>query len=211
MKINLLIFSLLVLLAGCAGEEGSPLPSPCEVDTPVIDFKYEPGKITLTWDNIGDYVYSASYRIKSRPNEHYNIGNGYDTFAIITYFHPGTPYEVELSVEKSREEPTSLNRCNGEITQQTFTAPCGPYTSLHITTSASTAKISWDRAAEPLTRTFTVNLRKKGTTDVTFFGTDEEFVELTSLDSKTEYEVQLASACTDDQVYVSDWFGLTTL
>jgi hypothetical protein len=211
MNIRVVIFLMVLIISGCGGDEGSDLPSPCTVATPEINFKFETGLITLTWNRVGTYKYSLSYLVESEPNSFYavSLANPTDTFAVIRNFHPGTTYEAELSV---KEEMTALNRCNGRIDNQSFTVPCAAYNKINIqglTTNAAT--VSWDEPAEPDAKLFTVNLRKKGTTDITLFSTDKENVKITSLESKTEYQVQLASTCTDNQVYLSAWKDFTTL
>ena len=211
MKNKSLIFGMLMIIAACGEEEGSNLPSPCELDTPVATFEYQPEKINVKWEDAGDYFYSASFIIKSKPNEFYSVYYGADTSADITSFHPGTTYELIVSVEKSQEDPTSLNRCNGEIELQSFTPPCGPYQKLNIVPSASKAVVMWDKYGDPQAKSFTINLKKKGTTEITVASTDKETIELTSLQSNTEYELQMVSTCTDGQVYLSEWFSFTTL
>jgi hypothetical protein len=213
MKTKLLLFSLVSFLVSC-GEEGGELPSPCTISTPELNFKYEPGKVIVSWDDLGDYNYNLNYFVKDRPNEFYSADQVLqtDTFAIITsLLHPGNTYLAQIEVSEG-DLPIALNRCNGEIASVPFTIPCGAYSNFYIKDiTPSTANVFWDATGEPTTKLFTVNVRKKGTTEVIVNGTDQESIQLTALQPSTDYQAQLVSTCTDGQVYISDWKDFKTL
>lgn len=216
MKNSLLILSLFITAVSCdSGEEGNPLPSPCEVETPKITFEYTPTKITLKWKKLAsNYTYGVNYNVQSDKESFYGATQNTlsDTFATITSFHPGTTYQAIISVGEGEDAYIALNRCNGEIEAQEFTPPCSAYARLNVQDlTSNSAIISWDEAAKPDAKVFTVNLRKKGTTDITTNSSDQENVKLTGLVTKTDYQVQLASTCTDGKVYITEWFDFKTL
>jgi hypothetical protein len=213
MKTKLLLFTLLLFVLSC-GEEGSELPSPCTISTPELNFKYEPGKITVSWDDLGNYNYNLNYFVANRPNEFYGTDQVLqtDTFAIISsLLHPGNTYLAQIEVSEG-DSPIALNRCNGSIESVQFIVPCSSYSGFYVQNITTTsATVSWNAVGEPIANLFTVNVRKKGTTNVTVNGTDQESIQLTALQPSTDYQVQLASICTDGQVYTSDWKDFKTL
>src|SRR5688500_10212686 len=95
-----LFFLVIVIITSCSDQqEGSgPNQGTCEVETPQITFKYEPGMITLTWNRILNYAYDPKYTIEQQLNHNYPVSHlAQDTFAIIDNFHPGASYVIELA------------------------------------------------------------------------------------------------------------------
>jgi Fibronectin type III domain len=211
MKTKLLLFSLVLFMVSC-GEEGSEPPSPCSVPTPTINFRYEPDSVFFSWENAGNYEYGIRCVLENALNYSFSLNHKMptDTFAFIKGVHPGLAYLAILYVTENDTSPI-LNRCDGKVEPQAFTVPCGPYLNLFaFGYSSTTARVSWSKYGEVPGRVYTINLRKKGTSEITIESTDKQSLDLTSLQPRTDYQVQLVYTCTDNQVYISEWKDFTT-
>jgi hypothetical protein len=213
MKYGLISLMFLMATVACEEDKSLELPSPCLVPTPKVNLKFEPEQLTFSWDKIENYQYGISLWQTARNR---TIGvihnNPSDTFATLDPPHPGVTYYLEIRVLDGSGDPNeALNRCNGSIEPQSFTAPCTAYNNIKVfILTATSVLVRWSGFGEPTSKLFTVNFKKKGVADVTLIGTDKNEVEIASLERITEYQVQLASTCTDGQVYLSQWFDFKT-
>lgn len=170
-----------------------------KVDRKIDGNSYEAFGFDLFEDGKSETKTGPSARIES------------DTSATIYQFYPVATYVI-IAYDNS-ETPSS------NCWQKKVTTGCGPFNSLHVgVVTASTASISWYIGIQRYSdvniskfNLFTVNLRKKGETEVTLISTDDHFTTLTGLSSNTEYEVQMVYTCTDNNVYPTSWMSFKTL
>lgn len=223
MKTSNIIFLVILAYTIACKDEDPDRVDPCNLKTPEAHTTIFEDSIVIVLNTVeGASEYFVNYRNANVMDGSLKLTkriNDTTFYLRRERVYPGTQYKLEVTAINT--SPPYGSNCVGLSSNGAgFVTPCGPFRGFEFLEIKSTSVIvSWylgnfknknDGDISPF-KLFTLNVREKGSSDVTLNSTDDHYVNLTDLSANTDYEVQLVYTCSDDITYLSEWIPFYTL